>query len=70
MCVCVCKYTQTKTIWKKVTSKFQTTLPHIHTQKIPKTHTDAHIHTEEKMLMKSKTIPTHTYTPTHKEKVG
>ena len=35
----------TKTIRKRVISKFQTTLPHIHTRKNPQ---DTHSHTEEK----------------------
>ena len=56
MCVCVC--TPTKTLRKKVTSKFQTTLPHIHIRKNRK---NSHTLTEEKKpLMKTKTTPTQT----------
>ena len=64
-------YTETSTeaIRKKVTSKFQTTLPHLHRQKIPKTHT--HTHTEEKNNCHWNPKPlqrTDTHTHTHNDK--
>ena len=53
-------YTQTKIIREKIaTSKFQTTLPHVNTQKKSPRHTLAHTQRKNKLLLKAKLTPTH-----------